>query len=118
MRVYSLRFEAVEMDLWTARHAFSFHHQVCKAFSSNWFNFLIVLYFWAKLGKYYSKSLGNQCSYEKERAVIALEFYQIKGKLQLLQTSVNMLYVHFDRFQRYVQIVRKSQDKMHHQAIY
>ena len=28
----------------------------------------------------------------KERAVIALGFYLIRGKLQLLQTSVNILY--------------------------
>ena len=64
-----------------------------KPYASNWFNCLIVCLFWAKSGKYYSKKHEKLMQLSKERTVIALGFYLIRGKLQLLQTSVNILYI-------------------------
>ena len=51
----------------------------------------IVCPFWAKSGKYYSNKRGNLMQLRKERSVIALGLYLVRGKLQLLQASVNTL---------------------------
>ena len=63
-----------------------------KHYSLNWFYYLIVCPFWAKSGKYYSKKCGKLMQLLKETTLIALGFNLIRGKLQLLQTSVNILY--------------------------
>ena len=62
-----------------------------KYYAPDGFNCFIVRPFWAKSGKYYSKKCGKLIQLWKERTVIALGFYLIRGKLQLLQTSVNIL---------------------------
>ena len=68
-----------------------------KLYASNWFNFLVVcLSGQNKSGKYYSKKHRKLMQLWKERTVIALRFYLIMGELQLLQTSVNILYLFLD----------------------
>ena len=62
-----------------------------RHYALNWFNCPIDCPFRGKSGKYYSKKRGKLMQLGKEMAVIALELYLIKGKLRLLQTSVNML---------------------------
>ena len=66
-----------------------------RHYALNWFNCLIVCPFRAKSGKYYSRKHGKLMELGKEMTVIALGFYLIKGKLRLLQTSVNMLWSMF-----------------------
>ena len=55
---------------------------------------LFVLCFWAKSGKCYSKKHVKFLQLWKERTVIALGFYMNREKLQLRQTSVNILIKH------------------------
>ena len=89
--VHSLRFEAVEVYLWAVCHASRFTIKLANYYAPNWFNCLILCPFWAKSGKYYPKNRGKLMQLCKERTVIALGLYLIRGKLQLLQTSVNIL---------------------------
>ena len=69
------------------------HFTIQQHYAPNWFNCLIACLFWAKSVKYCSKKRGKLMQLWKERAVIALGFYLIRGELQLHQTSVNILYV-------------------------
>ena len=46
---------------------------------------------------YYSKKRGKLMQLGKEMTVIVLGFYLIRGKLRLLQTSVNMLRTMFNQ---------------------
>ena len=62
-----------------------------KHYASNWFNYFIVCPFRAKSGKCYSKTRGKLMQLGKERTAIALRLCLIRGKLQQLQTSVNIL---------------------------
>ena len=66
--------------------------KLANHYAPNWFNCRIVGLFWAKSGKHYSKKRAKLMQLWKERTVIVLGFYLIRGKLQLLQTSVNILY--------------------------
>ena len=61
---------------------------ISKHYAPNWFNCPIVCPFWAKSGKYYSKMRGKLQQLRKERTVITLGFYLIRGKLQLLQYTI------------------------------
>ena len=63
----------------------------------NWFNRPIVCPFREKLGTYYSKKHGRLRQLGKEMTVIALGFYLIMGTLQVLQTSLNMLWSMFNQ---------------------
>ena len=57
-----------------------------RHYALNWFNCLVVCPFRAKSGKYYSRKRGKLMQLGKEMTIIALGFYLIREKLQLLQT--------------------------------
>ena len=96
--VYSLRFDAAGIYL-VGRVPYFLSSPLAKRakrYALNWFYYIIVCPFWAMLGKYYSKQRGKLMQLRKERTVIALGFYLIRGKLQLLQllqASMNTLYI-------------------------
>ena len=64
-----------------------------KHYALNWFNCLIVCPFLSKVRQVlFLKAWESNAVMETERKVVALGFYLTWGKLQLLQTSVNILY--------------------------
>ena len=68
-----------------------------RHYALNWFNCLIVCPFRAKSGKYYSRKSGKLMQLRKEMTAIALGFYLIRRKLQLLQALVNILWRMFNQ---------------------
>ena len=77
------------LSRFTSKHA--------RHYAPNWFNCPIVCPFRAKSGKYYPKKRVKLLQLRKEITIIALRFYLIRGKLRLLQTSLNMLWSMFNR---------------------
>ena len=56
--------------------------EFAKNYAPNSFNCLVVLPFWAKSNKHYSRKYGKLILLSKQRAVIALGFFLIRVKLK------------------------------------
>ena len=70
----------------------SFTIQHAKHYTPNWFNCLSVCPFWAKSNKYYSeKHQWEINAVMKRKSSNCIGILSDQGKLQLHQTSVNIL---------------------------
>ena len=89
--VYSLRFDAAEMDLWARFHTFLLHHQVCEPLCFELVQLLHCLSIMGKVRQVLFENHENN-AVMKRKASNCVGILSDQGKLQLLQTSVNILH--------------------------